>query len=210
MVLARKDGQGWISNDSKYANENLRGDKNVLKLSGSDTLRVYWAPILTRGKLHVEILPPGFPGETEAGASILMQKVRVALNVRFQGTTAPRVIFVDRGNGFYVQVTGEVTPLYSSALRKHGLKNFMGSNCGLQPGQLGDVLLHETAVAWIRHRERSTVPALAWEETYEAFSQRLKCIVHDFNCKHNVEGLCREFPDRLAQLVDNAGGKLKK
>ena len=210
MALARKSGKGWISDDSKYDNQNLRGDKNTLKLSGSDTQRVYWAPILAMGKLHVEILPLGFPGETEAGAAILMQRVRAALNVRFQSTRAPRHVFVDRGNGFYTQVTGEVTPGYRQALHQHGLKNFMGNNCGLQPGQLGDMLLHETAVSWIRNRERRTVPARAWEETYSAFSQRLKSIVTDFNNKYDVDGLCREFPARVDQLVSKEGGKLKK
>jgi len=74
QTLARKGGRGWISNDSKYEPENMRADTNLLKLAGSDTERVYWAPMLMQGKLHVEILPPGFPGETQEGAAILVQK----------------------------------------------------------------------------------------------------------------------------------------
>ena len=63
----------------------------------------------------MELLPHGFPGETEQGAVNLMQKVRSALNVRFQGVAKPpNVIFVDRGNGFYVQTTGDVTPAYKA------------------------------------------------------------------------------------------------
>ena len=211
QALARKGGRGWISDDSKYEPENMRGDTSSLKLGGSDTQRVYWAPILTRGKLHVEILPPGFPGDTEDGAEILVHKVRAALNVRFQNVTRPpRVLFVDRGNGFYVQTTGDITGKYASALKACGLKNYMSDNCGLQPGKLGDVLLHETAVAWIRRRERMTVPACAWEETREAFGTRIKSIVCDFNAKYDVESLCREFPDRMQKLVDGKGKKLRK
>lgn len=210
MALARKGGKGWISPDAKYDNENLRGDASVLKLSGSDTQRIYWAPILAMGKLHVEIFPLGFPGETEEGAAILVQKVRAAMNIRFQSTRAPRYVFVDRGNGFYNQSNGDITAGYSQALHQHGLKNAMGPNCGSQPGLLGDVLLHETAVAWIRNRERRTVPPRAWEETYSAFSTRLKSIVHDFNIKYDVDNLCREFPGRIDKLVANEGGKLKK
>ena len=162
QALARKGGKGWISSDSKCHADNMRGDTNALKLSGAGTERVYWAPILSTGKLHVEMLPHGFPGETEQGAVILMQKVRNALNVRFQVVAKPpNVIFVDRGNGFYVQTTGDVTPAYKAALRDNGLRNYMGDNCGMQPGQLGDVLLHETAVAWVRRRERQTVPTRA-------------------------------------------------
>ena len=208
--LARKGGRGWISNDSKYEPENMRADTNLLKLAGSDTERVYWAPMLMQGKLHVEILPPGFPGQTQEGAAILVQKVRAALNIRFQGVThPPKVLAVDRGNGFYVQTSGGITHGYKAALQACGLKNFMGENCGLQPGQLGDVLLHETAVAWIRRRERRTVPARAWDETREALAQHLKAIVRDINVKHDIDSLCRKFPERLQLLVDGKGKKLR-
>ena len=211
MRLARKGGKGWMSDGSRHAPQNQRGDPNALKLSGSGTERIYWAPILSRGKLHVEILPQGFPGETEDGARILVQKVRAAVNLRFPDhADQPKILAVDRGNGFYIQVTGDVTPTYAAALREHGFKNLMGDNCGSQPGKMGDILLHETAVAWIRSRERKTVPARAWEESYEDFSKRLKQIVSEFNGKFDIDGLCREFTDRLHELVNGEGAKLKK
>jgi hypothetical protein len=53
-------------------------------MSSSDTVRVWWVPILTRGKLHIEPLPDNFPGETEEGASIMVAKVRAALNIRLE------------------------------------------------------------------------------------------------------------------------------
>ena len=104
---------------------------------------------------------------------------------------------------------GEITPGYKAALRQHGLRNFLADNCGLQPGQLGDVLLHETAVAWIRRRERLTVPSRAWEETREEFSTRIMGLVREFNRDYDVESLCRQFPRRLQLLVDGGGKKLK-
>ena len=52
--------------------------------------------MLTRGKLHVAFLPEDFAGDDPKGAAPLMAKVRAALNVRFQGTTPPRVVFTDR------------------------------------------------------------------------------------------------------------------
>jgi len=84
MALARKGGKGWMSADSKHHSENLRLPKAVLKMSSSDTVRVWWVPILTRGKLHIEPLPDNFPGETEEGASIMVAKVRAALNIRLE------------------------------------------------------------------------------------------------------------------------------
>ena len=83
------------------------------------------------------------------------------------------------------------------------------AGCGLQLGQLGDVLLHETAVAWVRRRERQTAPTRAWEETREDLGHRLKEIVNEFNIKYDVEALCRAFPHRLQKLVDGKGNKLK-
>ena len=44
--------------------------------------------MLTRGKLHVELLGDNFPGETQEGAAMLVARVRAALNVRFQGPAA--------------------------------------------------------------------------------------------------------------------------
>ena len=35
--------------------------------------------MLTRGKLHIELLPPNFPGETEKGAHIMVAKVQAAV-----------------------------------------------------------------------------------------------------------------------------------
>ena len=108
-----------------------------------------------------------------------------------------------------MQTSGDITHGYKGALQACGLKNFMGNNCGLQPGQLGDVLLHETAVACIRRRERKTVPARAWEETREALAQRPKAIARDVNAKHDIDSLCRKFPERLQLLVDGKGKKLR-
>lgn len=57
QAMARKRKRGWISDDSKIFSPNLGGNKNTLRQNSWDTVRVWWAPVLTRGKLHVEILP---------------------------------------------------------------------------------------------------------------------------------------------------------
>ena len=69
---------------------SLRGKREALKQKSYDGVRVYWAPVLARGKFHIEVLGEELPGETPAGAAILVAKVRSALNVRFQGGAAPR------------------------------------------------------------------------------------------------------------------------
>ena len=96
LALARKGGQGWMSQGFQQSSENLCLPKQVLKLNSSDTVRVWWVPILARGKLHIEYLSDDFPGETPAGAAEMVARFRAALNIRFQGSAPPKVLFTDR------------------------------------------------------------------------------------------------------------------
>ena len=171
-------------------------------------MRVWWLPILTRGKLHIEILPENFPGDTEEGAGLMVQKVRSALNIRFQGATAPTVLFTDRGNGFYNSGTGRITRTYSAALRAHGLQAFLAADASIKPGQLQELMLHETAVSWIRDRLRRTLPRRPWEETPEEYGSRLKACAAYINEHHNVDKLCRGLPARLHELNRLKGDRL--
>ena len=60
-----------------------------------------------------------------------------------------------------------------------------------------DVLLHETAISWVKSREGKTKPPKAWEETREAFTARMRGIVQEVNASCDVEGLCYGFLKRL-------------
>ena len=210
MALARKGGKGWMSKGSQAHSQNLRAGKHILKLHSSNTVRVWWLPMLTRGKLHIELLPPNFPGETEEGAHIMVAKVKAAVNIRFPGSSPPKVLFTDRGNGFYNPGTGAITNGYRAALRGHQLQAFFPANASIQPGQLQELMLHETAVSWVRDRLKKTLPRRCWEETEEAYGARLKEAASYINSTHDVEGLCMEFPGRLRDLVERNGDRLAK
>ena len=67
QALARKGKRGWISDGAKLASRNLKGNVSTLKQNSWDTSRVFWLPLSVRGKLHVEALPEGFPGDTLGG-----------------------------------------------------------------------------------------------------------------------------------------------
>ena len=54
------------------------------------------------------------------------------------------------------------------------------------------------------------MPREPWTETVEEYTTRLKGIVQYINDHHDVDGLCREFPDRLRELVDNEGDRINK
>ena len=104
----------------------------------------------------------------------MVAKVRAALNVRFPAGNAPRVLFTDRGNGFFNSGTGKITPAYKQALRAQKLRAFFKDDASVQPGQLQEVMLHETAVSWTRLRLTQTLPKRSWGETTEANYRRLK------------------------------------
>ena len=73
------------------------------------------------------------------------------------GAKLPRTLFFDRGPGFYHRSWGTITGDYESACRSVGFTPWAGSNSKegprAQPPDIGDVLLHETAVSWLRREE---------------------------------------------------------
>ena len=71
-------------------------------------------------------------------------------------------------------------------------------------------MLRETAVSWIRERLKKTQPKKAWEERVEEYRTRLKTRVAFINSNHDVESLCREFPERIEQVHARDGDRLPK
>ena len=78
-----------------------------------------------------------------------------------------------------------------------------------QPGKFADVLLHETAVSWIRKRAEKSRVRVPWAETVSEFTVRMKGIARDINATHDVDGLCRQLPSILQGAVDRGGDRLK-
>ena len=122
----------------------------------------------------------------------------------------PGIVFTDRGGGFYDTATGYMTNEYRDALASNGLTAFAGEDARIQPGHLQEVMLHETAVAWIRYRLAKTVPPKPWEETEEQYAKRLKECVAYINEYYNVKELCMEFPQRVARIMEAEGGRIGK
>ena len=86
----------------------------------------------------------------------------------------------------------------------------MKADASIQPGCLQDLMLHETAKAWVLDRLKKTVPKVAWEETVEEYGERLKQVAAHIERKYNVDGLCRELPDRVADLHKRRGDRIPK
>ena len=86
----------------------------------------------------------------------------------------------------------------------------MGLNASRQPGALQEVMLHETAVAWLRRLLDGSEPAEPWLETEAEYCSRLKECCAKANRIYDTEGLCKRLPDRVQLLLDRKGDRLKK
>ena len=127
----------------------------------------------------------------------------------------PRTLFPDRGPGSYHSRWGTTTADFSEAVSRNDLELWAGSSVTrgprAQPGDVADILPHETANGWLRGRlDRSAalVPEL-WAETPAEFARRLADCAKDLNATCDVDGLCRGFPKRLCELKKAKGGRLR-
>ena len=210
QAKARKGKKGWGSKKTKKKSTNLVGDKKVTKQKQWGTIRVWWAPILSRGKLHIEILGTEFPGENEDGASILVDHLRTAVDRRFPGASQPEILFVDRGQGFHEKNHGKITQPFKEALQRNRFKAYYGDNAKAQPGAMHDLMLHETAVSWIRYQEEQTRPKQPWTESVTEYASRMKGIALDINKRLEVDNLCRGLPKRVEKLIEAEGDRIGK
>ena len=58
-------------------------------------------PVLSRGKLHVEVFGEEFPGECAQGAQQMVEKLASILSIRFPNQAKPKIVMTDRGRGFF-------------------------------------------------------------------------------------------------------------
>ena len=87
----------------------------------------------------------------------------------------------------------------------------MGGEATRQPGDIQDVLLHETAVAVVRLELAQGIPRAVWRETPEEFNVRLPEVRQQITAKGGMDSLCREWPQRIHDLVhDPKGDRLRK
>ena len=211
IALARKSGSGWMSPGFQGFSRNLKGPQEPKKQHGWGTTKVWWMPVLVRGKLHVEVFPEGFPGENPEGAGWAAEKLGPILNKRFPNETKPKLVMTDKGRGFYnTGSLSEITGEYQAGLRSSGLRPLMGDFNTQQPGSLSDMMLHETAVAWLRYRMQLSTPACPWNETREGHKRRMQEACRQVNAEYDVEGLCRQLPARLEKLKELKGDRLTK
>ena len=116
QALAKKGSKAWLSDDAKGRSVNLQGRKGSLKQNSFGALKLFWAPLLTRGKLRVVPLSKDFPGGTAEGVATLATKLLPALKKRFLGSPLPKVVFADRGLGSF-HPNGAITAEWQAGLK---------------------------------------------------------------------------------------------
>ena len=208
-----------MSADSMGESRHLAGNASAEKQCSQGDTRVWFLFVLARGAVGAHVFSDlNFPGETQEGAAMCVAQLpRVLRRMLGAAATKPRMLFSDRGPGFYNRRHGMVTGEYAAACKQFGFKLWAGNNAlhgpHAQPPDIADVLLHETATAWLRSRLVDSGASLTqpWLETPKEFASRMQRDIRDINKEYDVEGLCHEFPQRLQDLsMKTCGDRLKK
>ena len=203
-------GDRWMSEDARDDSRNLRSSPYVNKTLQWGDKRIWWYVFLTQGKVYVEVLPDGW-SQWDGQAAVVSMLPRILKKMLGKDATHPEYIFTDRGPGYYHPSSGTISSDYLAALDKHGFKPWAGEHSKWQPPDLPDVLLHETAVSWIRKYLKQHPVKLV--QSVEENTRRVTAVLGDacehINTYYEVDNLCHSLPDRLKALVDKQGERLK-
>ena len=210
MRQARKNQRRYISDNAKMYSANLKGPPAVLKQNSWGGTKMNWFMVLARGVMHVEVMPVDWKLNGDGLAEFVERLPRILKKMLGSDARLPRTVFTDRGTGMY-NPAGKIVEKYHTKLKEKGFRPFWGADASRQSPDMGDVLLHETAVALFRKRMRYEQAMVApWKETPDQWTARAKAAASAATKEYDLHGLCREFPGRLRALADNDGRRLKK
>ena len=210
MRQACKGQKRFISDDAKLYSPNLRGPKTALKQTQWEGRKVNWFMVLARGVVHVEVMPETWSLDGNGLAAFVQRLPGVLRKMLGPEARLPRTVFTDRGTGMYIP-SGKIVAKYEAAIAEAGFKVYWGPDATPQSPDMGDLLLHETAVAWFRQRMKAERPEVApWEETQAQWAKRARKAVKYINDNYDVPALSGEFPQRLRDTKEAQGERLRK
>ena len=92
-----------------------------------------------------------------------------------------------------------------------GFHTLAGNDASSQPPDMADFWPHETAVGWLRAymKKQPLTKGVGLVQMEKDFQNTMKEAVRHVNTNHNVDGLCRDFPTRVSELIAAKGGRLK-
>ena len=209
MRQALKGNKRYISDDAKMYSPNLRGPSTALRQRTWEGRKINWVMMLARGKIHVQVIPENWTVNGEGLAAVVKMLPSVLRKMLGLGAHLPRNVFTDRGTGMYTS-SGKIVEKYRQAIDEAGFSVYWGPDARRQSPDMGDMLLHETAVAWFRRRMRAERPVcVPWEETRVQWAHRAKRVLDHINSHYDVAGLCRQFPESLHAVTDSGVERLR-
>ena len=207
MKQTLKGNRGWFSDNAKHLNANRSGPKTALTQRTWDGTKVNWVIILSRGVIGVDILDLDWELNGDGMAAVIRRLPGRLREMLGSNSRLPRVLMTDRGTGMYAP-SGHVVSAFDHAVQECRFKLFWGADAKQQSPEMPDLLLHETAVSWVRNVLRRLKPdVLPWMETPAQWSRRLLQAVDAAN-QYDVEALCLDFPRRIEDCLAADGAKL--
>ena len=209
MKQVLKGPKGYISDNAKMDSSNLSGPVTALKQKTFEGRKQNWVILLARGQVGVFVLREDWKLNGSGMAEVIDNMEGWLRQMLGDDARLPRVVFTDRGTGMF-SPCGKIVREYERALKRGGWRSFFGPDATLQAPDMGDMLLHETAVSWVRNRLRKLRSrCLPWDETSVQWANRMQKAVDHVNETYNADKLCRSFPRRLKLCVASGGDRLK-
>ena len=161
-----------------------------------------WAPN-GDGMGHVVASLPRVLRRSDGMAHVVASLPGILGRMLGQKSTLPRTFWTNRGTGMYSPL-GMVVHAYVGVAASAGFRLYWGDNAEEQAPDMGDLLLHEVAVAWFRGEMRRTKPTvMPWEDARAQWAARASRCVKAIDSEYNATGLCTEFPGRLRRRMEN-------
>ena len=140
----------WMSDDSAHLSQNMRPSPYTNKTCQWGDVKVWWYMIVTAGEVHIHVMGKEWHQDPQGQAKVVAALPGILRKMLGTGEPQPKVLFTDRGPGYYHPSSGNICREYQEALEENGFTPSAGENAKWQPADIPDLLLHETAVAWVR------------------------------------------------------------
>jgi hypothetical protein len=202
-------GKRWMSADAQRDSRNCKASPYATKQCQFGDRKIWWMIVMVRGHVHFEILGDRWV-QCGAGMADFVGRLEGICKQYLDSDEAlPRIVFSDRGPGFYQSSTGHIVREYWEALNLHGFRPYAGTDASLQPADMPDVFPHETAVAWARNFfKKHPIQKEDLDDMERALRARFKECAKFINKNYDVEGLHKQFPTRFQELIDRQGDRL--
>ena len=131
----------------------------------------------------------------------------------------PRVLVHDKASYMVNTSTQQLNQVFAGALSEAGFRSWTGppgASTKWLASNLGDVYLHETAIAHIKRLLREKFVCLRVGETFPQFKQRMRRVQDYMNSDEfargpdgrGLQGLAKDLRARCEQLLDGKGERL--